>query len=491
MQKFCEEMENNMERARKSISMFIMLIFVTLFASMSSDIATAKADTDEFSARLMYKQLTVVVGYKNEIIIKNSCEDAKYSFTSSNNKVAKVNKFGMISGISKGTATITVTERLDGVTRTLGKVKVKAIERYLDKEFNIPYSEGGVFEVFPIHNYEDDAIYTIKSSDPKTVSVSGRYYLYAHKLGSVYISVTENYKGKVTNLGKTKVNVVKPQAPKKVQLALEGNIGPYDLVLYPNYFRNYKYISENKDIVEINEKTGDFNLKNYGSAKVNIYEINNGKSKKIGTTMVEVIPTTFDKNYDYQKIEVYKRKDITFFKNALDNLNEQATFSFEAGDSNIISVTSKEKKDKKGTKSKHYYFEGVQPGRTTLKIYEEFKGDKRLVATAHIMVTEPDLIFRFNESDYGPCDQDGIFNTTMDLNDYDNREIIGGLEKYPYEDLTYVTYTSSDEQVVKIDKKGEIALISEGTAIITASYGGITTKLRIKVEKDEYEEYEY
>lgn len=450
---------------------------------MSSD-TTTKAYTDGFSASLMYKQLTVAVGYQNEIIIKNSCEEAEYSFTSSNVKVAKVNKkTGWINGISKGTATITVTESMDGVSRSLGKVKVTVEGRYLDKEYTMAYSEGGDFELLPINNKEGDAIYIYKSSDPKTVKVTDSGYLYAYKYGSVYISVTERYNGKVNNLGKIKVNVVKPRVPKKIKIPLTKSNGVSELVLYPNYFKDYKYTSANKDIIEINEKTGEFTLKKYGSVKINTYEISKGKSKKIGSTMVEIIPTTFDPDYDYIKMEIYEKKDISFFDYALDNKNELATFSFESGDSRIISVTSKEQKDKNGIKRKCYYFEGVQRGITTLKIFEEFNGEKNLIATTHIMITEDGLEFAFNESDYGPRDQDGFFNTTMYLDESDIYNGVVGIEKYPYEDLTYVSYETSNEQVVKIDNNGEITLVSEGTAIITASYGGISIKLRITVKK--------
>ena len=77
------------------------------------------------------------------------------------------------------------------------------------------------------------------------------------------------------------------------------------------------------------------------------------------------------------------------------------------------------------------------------------------------------------------------YDTKAYLSDYARDEIVCGLEKYPDEDISYVTYASDNEQVVQIDKKGKITLLSEGTAIISASYGGITTKLRITVEKDE------
>jgi hypothetical protein len=76
--------------------------------------------------------------------------------------------------------------------------------------------------------------------------------------------------------------------------------------------------------------------------------------------------------------------------------------------------------------------------------------------------------------------ENGILSTTFylesDENDINN--ITDVLIKEPYPDLTYVTFSSSNEQVIKIESDGKITLVGEGTAIITAFYENLTTQLK-------------
>lgn len=83
---------------------------------------------------------------------------------------------------------------------------------------------------------------------------------------------------------------------------------------------------------------------------------------------------------------------------------------------------------------------------------------------------------------------DGMYNCTMYINDWDEYNLFTNLGdvilKTPYEDMSTVDFSSSDSNVVKIDKEGNIELISEGTAILTATCGNKTLKLKVTVESD-------
>ena len=108
--------------SRKVIAGFMVsALCITTLSSAGSDVE-AKA-----KASLKTKKISVKVGKKKSILIKNKTKKHSYSFTSSNKQVAKVTSKGKVTGIKAGKATITVKEVLKKgkkKKRTLGKVKV-------------------------------------------------------------------------------------------------------------------------------------------------------------------------------------------------------------------------------------------------------------------------------------------------------------------------------------------------------------------------------
>ena len=113
--------------SRKVIAgLMVSALCITTLSSAGSDVE-AKA-----KASLKTKKISVKVGKKKSILIKNKTKKHSYSFTSSNKQVAKVTSKGKVTGIKAGKATITVKEVLKKgkkkkgkkKKRTLGKVKV-------------------------------------------------------------------------------------------------------------------------------------------------------------------------------------------------------------------------------------------------------------------------------------------------------------------------------------------------------------------------------
>lgn len=75
-------------------------------------------------AKLITKKITLSVGEKKSIVIKNKNKAAKYSFKSAKTKIAAVSKKGLVTGKKKGNTTITVTEIVKGKKKNMGKVNV-------------------------------------------------------------------------------------------------------------------------------------------------------------------------------------------------------------------------------------------------------------------------------------------------------------------------------------------------------------------------------
>jgi hypothetical protein len=310
--------------------------------------------------------------------------------------------------------------------------------------------------------------------------------IYSKKFGSVYVSVTEKFKGKTTYLGKIKVNVVKAQ-PRYPSLQVP--ITPVD---EPNYFDNlveyrdkrkdYVFTSSDKNIATVDRNFGeDVYGVNYGTTKINIYEVYNGTKRKIGSTTIKVAPATIDPEYKNINVEYNSAKRM-MEPIHLNNLSFAAVYSCKSADSDIISVYSKKEKDPDtGLTDIHYYLKGVKKGTTTLTIYEEYKGQKREIGTVNATVNETIWEFTFDPDEFEMVD--GMLSTTYYLDDENpSSNLPDMIIKEPYEDMSAVSFSSSDEKVVKLDSKGYITLVGKGTTILKATCEDWSTELKMTVE---------
>lgn len=108
------------KRMKRLISLATALALVGTGAGiMGTDSAQAAK-----KATLKTKKITVKVGKTKKITVKGKKKKAKYTFTSNKKKIATVSKKGVVKGLKKGTATITVKEIIKKKKRTVGKVKV-------------------------------------------------------------------------------------------------------------------------------------------------------------------------------------------------------------------------------------------------------------------------------------------------------------------------------------------------------------------------------
>ena len=87
-------------------------------------------------AKLSTKRISIPVGKKKKISIKNKAGKATYSFTSSAKKTAAVSKRGIVTAKRKGAAKITVSETLSKRRRRLGIVKVNVTDKHKKPETN-------------------------------------------------------------------------------------------------------------------------------------------------------------------------------------------------------------------------------------------------------------------------------------------------------------------------------------------------------------------
>lgn len=101
------------------------LVMGTIGTASVYDVTSAAA-----KASIKKKTLEVKVGKTAKIQIKNKAKTASYTYKTSSKKIATVSKSGLVKGIKKGKAKITVTEKIKKTkkTRKIGVVKVKVVK---------------------------------------------------------------------------------------------------------------------------------------------------------------------------------------------------------------------------------------------------------------------------------------------------------------------------------------------------------------------------
>ena len=102
----------------------IALMGVSVLAPGNGQMAEAAK-----KAKLKTKKISVQVGKKKTIVIKNKVKKAKYTFKSKKKKIASVTKKGVVKGVKAGKATIVVTEKKGKKKRTVGNVKVTVTKK--------------------------------------------------------------------------------------------------------------------------------------------------------------------------------------------------------------------------------------------------------------------------------------------------------------------------------------------------------------------------
>lgn len=186
----------------------------------------------------------ITVNYDLNATLTNKVKGAKYSFKSSNTKVLKVDKNGILTGVKAGKAKITAYQTLKKKKTKVGtqSVTVKNSSFYVsNNKDNIWIAGDGKSHVraletdqegiavgqatyygdslgFLYRNY--DAKYTFTTSDPVNLTIAMKnesqygwnrnkdwkytydvYDITAKKAGTYQVTVTETYKGKTRDLG--------------------------------------------------------------------------------------------------------------------------------------------------------------------------------------------------------------------------------------------------------------------------------------------------
>lgn len=113
---------NGRTNLSRLLAVFLLAAFV--ISSQSSRYSMTEAAKKAKKATLKTKSISMTVGQKKKIAIKNKKKKAVYTFTSKKKSVAKVSKKGQITAKKAGRSKITVKEKYKKKTRKVGTIMV-------------------------------------------------------------------------------------------------------------------------------------------------------------------------------------------------------------------------------------------------------------------------------------------------------------------------------------------------------------------------------
>ena len=234
------------------------------------------------------KKVVIPIGKqtKASFTVKNKKKGAKYTYTTSNKKVVKVSKKGVLTGVKNGNAKITVKQVLKKKTTKVGVVQVSVKKAAAVSTKTKTYTYGREKVNVKLQDYvkyiNPDATYQLISSNKNiaanvSLSKSKNYTgtISLKNAGNVTFTVKETYQKKSRNICKFQITVKGATFDTKAFLEQCGTMD-LDVEAEPLKFIKYATVddkitmeSSNPDVLEVN---GDcINTYEEGTAILTIY----------------------------------------------------------------------------------------------------------------------------------------------------------------------------------------------------------------------------
>ncbi|MGF7143422.1 hypothetical protein HNQ56_001845 [Anaerotaenia torta] len=291
--------------------------------------------------------------------VSNPVKKATYSFKSSDEKVLKLKASGTkvyLTGLKKGSATITCSQKLNGKTTKVGTCKVTVVDPslYAEEYDGLPLgTASGMFIYYECRN--NDATYTFTSSDKnfsmkekvvKSELMNGYYpeqTYTAKKAGTYTVTVKETYNKKTRTVGKLKFVVKKASVAKEYGIDAGEIIGAFSLVNNARADVKYYFEADDTGVVIVKADGDGFILeaKKPGTATVKVYEnaSSAAKDKLIGSCKVTVKELKAeDLSCDLSSDETYVGDDAIILHVYKEPYNAPEAITVTSSDSSIAEV---------------------------------------------------------------------------------------------------------------------------------------------------------
>lgn len=421
---------------------------ITVKSKENNKTATCKVTVIEpvKEMQISHSEVTLYKGKSHNLTVTVKPDNATIktaTYTSDNEAVAKVDKKGVITAIGKGTATITVTA--DGnkdivktckVTVLLGVEEIKAEH----KSYSVYENESAKINVTVLPEGAENSAVTFKSADEKIATVDSK----------------GNIKG--VSKGETKIIVQSVQAPDviceipvRVKRAVasvtlsakeitifSGNSIELKATLAPADADNLKvtWSTSDESIAKVNAKGNVTGVKG-GVATITATSVDSGKTASCKVT-VRQSPEKITLDKSVITLNINSSETLTATVLPENTYNKAVTWS--SSDESIATV------DKNGKVTSHKTGE--------CKIIAK-SADEKVIAECKVRV-------------FVLAQKVEINTTLMTMQKGQTLTLKATVLPDNASEKT-VTWSSSDESIVKVDKNGKVTTLKAGTAVVRAS----------------------
>ena len=263
--------------------------------------------------------------------------NSTYTLTwqSSDNTVASVNQSGMLTGISVGSANITVTTDNGKTATCTVTVSSKPVTSVSIKS-NLSMEEGDTYTLTPtITPSYAVTSYTWSSDDSNVVTVSQSGKVTAKSAGTANITVT-------TDNGKTATCKVKVSSKSVASVSIKSSLSmevgdTYTLtttITPSDAATSYTWSSENSNVAEVSQ-TGVVTAKNAGTANVTV-KTDNGKTATCRITIKAPAVVEYEVNFS---IYGYEHGQVLYNGAKLVGSDTEGYGSFKVDEGSDIALT--------------------------------------------------------------------------------------------------------------------------------------------------------
>lgn len=404
------------------------------------------------------KQISVNEKTKLKVTYDPSGSKTGVKFKSSNKKIATVDSDGTVIGHKKGNATITATYTADKNIKAecqivvTKKIKLKSVS-VSPKKVTLKEGEKKTVVATVSPASVSNPKVTWKSSKPKVASVNSNGQITAKKKGNATITA-------VSKMDSSKKASIKVTVKKNNEIV--STIIPLSVTANPSEFN--MYVGQKK---KINITTGAKNYKFKSSNKKIVTIDTDGTitGQKVGTTIITATHNADSKLTARITINVSEKKNVKKVQiTALEG-------SVEVGDSIKLGVdvqpTDASNKGITWSSSDNKIASVSKNGKVTGKS----KGNVKITATSKSDKTKKSSI-KINVVKKGQL-SNMIPLTNLKINEQDITLVSGSTQtlsllKEPINATSKISWTSSNNKVVTVNKNGKLKGYKAGTATITA-----------------------
>ncbi|MDE6580561.1 MAG: Ig-like domain-containing protein, partial [Ruminiclostridium sp.] len=430
----------------------------TVTAKVGGKSATCTVTVIDPAKEIFVEPITVLVGEEKAVIITVDPADAKIdhiTYTSSNEKIFTITD-GKVKGVSKGTATLTVTAANEGNTKLTAECTVTVTDNAIaataitisETAVKLEVEETKTLTATLTPADSTDKITWI-SSDETIVSVDETGKITALKVGEATITAKANEtvsaQCKVTVTAKTiaveSITLDKTSAEliKGDTLELTATVKPDDAT-----DKTVTWTSSDEKVATVDE---------------------NGKVTAVGGGKATITAKAGSKSATCEVIVTIPVTSVTLNKNELSlekGESAELTATVEPEDATDKTVTWTSSDEKVATVDENGKVTAIAAGAATITAKA---GDKS--ATCEVTVTVPVTGITLDK-------------TELSLEKGESAELTAAVEPEDATDKT-ITWTSSDEKVATVDENGKVTAIAAGTATITAKAGDMSATCSITV----------